>query len=55
MLRTSAAFDDIDLARVHDYLSRESYWAAGIPMDTLELERHMQRHDPDIYRRPGCP
>ncbi len=24
-----------DLARIHDYLSRESYWAAGIPLDTL--------------------
>jgi N-acetylglutamate synthase-like GNAT family acetyltransferase len=35
-LRTSAAFEDIDLARVHGYLSRESYWAAGIPLDTLE-------------------
>ena len=30
MLRTSAAFDDIDLARVHGHLSHESYRAAGI-------------------------
>jgi N-acetylglutamate synthase-like GNAT family acetyltransferase len=36
MLRTSADFDDIDLALVHRYLSRESYWAADIPFDTLE-------------------
>lgn len=24
-----------DLARVHDFIARESYWAAGIPLDTL--------------------
>lgn len=24
-----------DLARIHDFLARESYWAAGIPLDTL--------------------
>lgn len=36
MLRTSTAFDDIDFALVHDYLSRESYWARGIPAATLE-------------------
>ncbi len=36
MLRTSADFDDIDLALVHRFLSRESYWAAEIPFDTLE-------------------
>ena len=36
MLRTSADFDDIDLALVHRFLSRESYWAADIPFDTLE-------------------
>jgi len=35
MLRTSTAFDDIDFALVHDYLSRESYWARGIPAETL--------------------
>jgi GNAT superfamily N-acetyltransferase len=36
MLRTSADFDDIDLALVHGFLSGESYWAAGIPLETLE-------------------
>ena len=36
MLRISADFDDIDLALVHDFLSGESYWAAGIPLATLE-------------------
>ncbi len=36
MLRISAGFDDIDLALVHGFLSSESYWAAGIPQDTLE-------------------
>ncbi len=36
MLRTSPDFDDIDLALVHGFLSRESYWAKGIPADTLE-------------------
>lgn len=36
MLRTSPDFDDIDLALVHGFLSRESYWAAGIPANTLE-------------------
>lgn len=36
MLRTSAEFEDIDLALVHGFLSGESYWATGIPRDTLE-------------------
>lgn len=36
MLRTSTDFDDIDFALVHDYLSRASYWARGIPAQTLE-------------------
>lgn len=36
MLRTSADFDDIDLALVHGFLSGASYWAAGIPLETLE-------------------
>lgn len=36
MLRISADFDDLDLALVHGFLSGESYWAAGIPRDTLE-------------------
>lgn len=35
MLRTSADFDDIDLALVHGFLSGESYWAADIPFETL--------------------
>ena len=26
----------LDLGVIHDYLSRESYWAAGIPRDVLE-------------------
>lgn len=36
MLRISADFDDHDLALIHGYLSGESYWAAGIPLETLE-------------------
>ena len=36
MLRISADFDDLDLALVHGFLSAETYWAAGIPRDTLE-------------------
>lgn len=36
MLRTSADFDDLDLALIHRFLSGDSYWAAGIPLDTLE-------------------
>lgn len=36
MLRTRADFDDIDLALVHGFLSGESYWAADIPLETLE-------------------
>ncbi len=36
MLRISADFDDLDLALIHGFLSGESYWAAGIPRDTLE-------------------
>ncbi|NOT89798.1 MAG: GNAT family N-acetyltransferase [Lysobacter sp.] len=36
MLRISADFDDLDLALVHGFLSGESYWAAGIPRETLE-------------------
>lgn len=35
MLRTSADFDDIDLALVHGFLSGESYWATDIPFETL--------------------
>jgi GNAT superfamily N-acetyltransferase len=36
MLTIGANFDDLDLALIHRYLSAESYWAAGIPRDTLE-------------------
>jgi GNAT superfamily N-acetyltransferase len=36
MLRISVDFDDIDLALVHGFLSGESYWAADIPLETLE-------------------
>lgn len=36
MLRISADFDDLDLALIHGYLSGESYWAAGIPLETLD-------------------
>ena len=36
MLRISANFDDLDLALIHGFLSGASYWAAGIPRDTLE-------------------
>lgn len=36
MLRISTDFDDLDLALIHGFLSGESYWAAGIPLDTLE-------------------
>ena len=36
MLRISADFDELDLALIHGFLSSESYWAAGIPFDTLD-------------------
>ena len=36
MLKVSADFDDLDLALIHGFLSSESYWAAGIPLETLE-------------------
>lgn len=36
MLRISADFDELDLALIHGFLSGESYWAAGIPFDTLD-------------------
>jgi GNAT superfamily N-acetyltransferase len=32
--------DRIDTDMVHDFLSRESYWAAGIPRGTLERSIH---------------
>lgn len=40
MLRTNTDFEDIDFALVHGYLSRESYWARGIPAETLERALH---------------
>lgn len=36
MLTIGANFDDLDLALIHRYLSAESYWAAGIPRETLD-------------------
>lgn len=36
MVRFSTDFDDLDLALIHDFLSGESYWAAGIPRETLD-------------------
>ncbi|MEJ1095325.1 MULTISPECIES: GNAT family N-acetyltransferase [unclassified Pseudoxanthomonas] len=36
MLRISADPTELDIALVHDFLSRHSYWAAGIPRETLE-------------------
>lgn len=36
MLRISADFDDLDLSLIHAFLSGESYWAAGIPLETLD-------------------
>jgi N-acetylglutamate synthase-like GNAT family acetyltransferase len=35
MLRISADPADLDFALVHGFLSRASYWAAGIPEETL--------------------
>jgi len=36
MLRISADFDALDLGLIHRFLAGESYWAAGIPRETLE-------------------
>ena len=36
MLRISADPTELDIALVHDFLARHSYWAAGIPRETLE-------------------
>jgi N-acetylglutamate synthase-like GNAT family acetyltransferase len=36
MLRISADPAELDVALVHDFLTRHSYWAAGIPKETLE-------------------
>lgn len=35
MLRISADPRDLDFALIHAFISGESYWAAGIPEDTL--------------------
>jgi len=32
----SDAPERFDLARAHDWISRESYWAAGIPLAVFE-------------------
>jgi N-acetylglutamate synthase-like GNAT family acetyltransferase len=36
MLRISTDPDELDVALIHDFLARGSYWAAGIPRSTLE-------------------
>ena len=36
MLRISTDPADLDVALIHDFLGRESYWAAGIPLETLQ-------------------
>lgn len=36
MLRISADPTELDVTLIHDFLSRDSYWAAGIPRATLE-------------------
>ncbi|WP_368563537.1 GNAT family N-acetyltransferase [Pseudoxanthomonas sp. UTMC 1351] len=36
MLRVSADPAELDIALVHDFLARRSYWAPGIPRETLE-------------------
>jgi N-acetylglutamate synthase-like GNAT family acetyltransferase len=36
MLRISADPTELDVALIHDFLARSSYWAAGIPRATLE-------------------
>lgn len=36
IMRISADFDDVDLSLVHTFLSRDAYWAVGIPLDVLE-------------------
>ena len=65
LITTDAAAVDIDV--VHRYLSIESYWAKGIPRETVKRavqhyaqfgftpmkapDRWMERHDPDVYTR----
>jgi hypothetical protein len=31
-----AGSENMDIAAIHDYLSKESYWAKGIPLETVE-------------------
>jgi len=31
-----AEFENMDIAAIHDFLSKESYWAIGIPLETVE-------------------
>jgi N-acetylglutamate synthase-like GNAT family acetyltransferase len=31
-----AEFENMDIAAIHHFLSKESYWAKGIPLETLE-------------------
>ena len=28
--------ENMDIAAIHDFLSKESYWAKGIPLETVE-------------------
>ncbi len=35
-LRISTDPDELDIALIHDFLARDSYWAAGIPRETVE-------------------
>jgi GNAT superfamily N-acetyltransferase len=35
-MRISTEPDELDVAMIHDYLNRESYWARGIPLSTLQ-------------------
>jgi len=42
----------LDMALIHGYLARDSYWAQGIPRAMLAVPaRFMERHDPDVYSR----
>ena len=31
-----AELENMDIAAIHDFLSKESYWAIGIPLETVE-------------------
>jgi hypothetical protein len=30
-------WENMDIAAIHDFLSKESYWAKGIPLETVEI------------------